>query len=83
MTPPDISLLIFTVLWGIIIISLLVSFYNKKLFIEFCLLLSIVVIGGILYTILLVNNQLKDQQNTDEDFNQRLLRLEALLPTSS
>jgi hypothetical protein len=83
MTPPNISLLIFTVLWGIIIFSLLVSFYYKKLFIEFCLLLSITVIGGILYTILLINNQQKDQQTIDEDFNQRLLRIEALLPMSS
>lgn len=83
MLPYDISLIIFTVLWGIIIFSLGLSFYYRKLFNEFSLVLSIIVIGGILYTILLISNQLKNQQDIDEDYNARLLRLEALLPMSS
>ena len=79
----DISLLVFTILWSIIFIYFIFLFYSKKVSIEFILLLSIIIIGGILYTILLISNQLKNQKDIDEDYNRRLLRLEALLPMSS
>jgi hypothetical protein len=79
MISSDISLIVFAALWTILIIITLVKgfSYGANNYLIYILL------GGILLTILFVNMLIVNVQETDDDLNRRLKRVEALLPMSN
>jgi hypothetical protein len=79
MISSDISLIVFTSLWTILIIVTLIKgfSYGANNYLIYILL------GGILLTFLFVNILIVDNQTTSDDLNERLKRVEALLPMSN
>ncbi len=79
MISSDISLIVFTAVWTILlIITLFKGFQNNANNIIIYTLL-----GGILLTIFFSNMLIVNSQETDDDLNARLKRVEALLPMSN
>ena len=79
MISSDISLIVFTAVWTILlIITLFKGFQNNANNIIIYTLLA-----GILLTIFFVNMLIVNIQETDDDLNARLKRVEALLPMSN
>ena len=72
----DIILIILTVLWGLTVIFLSVTFSLLDRFKLLCLLL----IGLIIYCIYLVNNQVKYMQTTDSGIIKYLTQISPLIP---
>ena len=79
MISSDISLIVFVALWTILVIITLIKGFNygSNNYIIYILL------GGILLTIFFVNMLIVNVQETDDDLNRRLKRVEALLPMSN
>lgn len=72
----DIILIILTVLWGLTVIFLTVTYAILDRFKILCLLL----LGLIIYCIYLVNNQVKYMQTTDNGIVKYLTQISPLIP---
>ena len=72
----DIILIILTVLWGLTVIFLTVTYSLLDRFKILCLLL----IGFIIYCIYLVNNQVKYMQTKDRGIINYLTQISPLIP---
>ena len=72
----DIILIILTVLWGLTVIFLSVTFSLLDRFKLLCLLL----LGLIIYCVYLVNNQVKYMQTTDSGIVNYLTLISPLIP---